>query len=76
MIGDKKWARCPICTTIFGKMIGDMPDGKMTHNVDKNMKCEGHGPGTIVINYQMFGCKRNGVNVPGTTRIAYLPNTA
>lgn len=74
MIGDKKWARCPICTTIFGKMIGDMPDGKMTHYIDKNMKCEGYPPGIIAISYQMFGCKRNGVNVPGTTRNAYLPN--
>lgn len=55
-------------------MIGDMPDGKMTHYIDKNMKCEGYPPGTIAISYQMFGCKRNGVNVPGTTRNAYLPN--
>ena len=55
-------------------MIGDQPDGKMTCNVDKNLKCHGFDSGTIVINYSMSGGKRNGKNFLGTTRTAYLPD--
>lgn len=39
------------------------------------MKCEGYGPGTIIIQYNMYGCVKNGIKVPGTSRIGYLPNT-
>lgn len=56
-------------------MTGDQPEGKMTHNVDKNLKCNGYQSGTIVINYNMGGGKRNGKNFAGTSRIAYLPDT-
>lgn len=75
MLGDKKWIKCPICSTIYGKMIGDMPDGKMTHYVDNKMICPGYPAGTIVIRYDMYNTHRNGVNVPGTSRVGYLPNT-
>jgi deltex-like protein len=75
MMGDKKWIKCPVCSSIFGKMMGDQPDGKMRVTVDPKMKCEGHPPGTIIISYSVGGCYRNGVNVPGTSRTGYLPNT-
>lgn len=39
MIGKNKWVKCPVCSTIYGKMMGDMPDGKMTVNIDNKMKC-------------------------------------
>ena len=75
MIGEKKWIKCPICSTIFGIMEGDQPDGKMTVYVDKNLTCSGYHKGTIVINYQLNSGKRNGKVFQGTTRVAYLPNT-
>ena len=75
LLGDKKWVKCPVCSAIFGKMVGDMPEGKMRVTVDNKMVCDGHPPGTIIISYQFGGCHRNGVNVPGTSRTAYLPNT-
>jgi hypothetical protein len=54
MIGERKWAKCPICLTIFGHMTGDQPEGKMTVSVDKNTVCQGYPKGTIVINYNMY----------------------
>lgn len=75
LIGKNQWAKCPICSTIFGHMTGDQPEGKMTHNVDKNLRCSGYNTPTIVINYNMYAGKRNGKNYPGTTRTAYLPDT-
>lgn len=75
MIGKNKWVKCPVCSTIYGKMMGDMPEGKMNVNIDNKMKCEGYPAGTIIINYNFGPCNRNGVNVPGTSRTGYLPNT-
>ena len=75
LIGEKQWAKCPIYMTIFGHMTGDQPDGKMTVDVQRNMPCQGYeGTRTIVITYRMYSCNRNGRNVPGTTRVAYLPD--
>ena len=51
MIGNKEWIKCPICSSIYGKMLGDMPDGKMAVNVDSKMECKGYPMGTIIINY-------------------------
>jgi len=76
MIGEKKWAKCPICSTIFGHMTGDQPPGTMDYYVDKNMNCQGYPKGTIIINYHMNGGNRNGKHYPGTSRTGYLPNTA
>ena len=76
MIGTSKWIKCPVCGTIYGKMMGDQPDGTMKHKVDKNMKCPGFPPGTIIINYNMHAGIRNGKNFPGTSRTGYLPDTA
>ena len=56
MLGGRKWLKCPVCMTIYGKMTGDMPKGKMTVNVDKSLKCNGYGPGTIIINYSFHSC--------------------
>lgn len=75
LIGEKNWAKCPICSTIFGHMTGDQPDGKMWVDVDKNMACQGYPRGTIVINYNFPSGKRNGRSYTGTSRTAYLPNT-
>jgi deltex-like protein len=74
MIGEKQWAKCPICSTIFGHMTGEQPEGQMTHHVDKNLKCNGYPPGTIVINYRFNNGVRNGKPYSGTSRTAYLPN--
>lgn len=74
LIGKKAWAKCAICSTIFGHMTGDQPDGEMKHHIDKNLKCSGYHPGTIVINYHMKAGVRNGKHYPGTSRTAYLPN--
>ena len=57
-------------------MIGDQPEGTMKSKVDKNMKCPGYPPGTIIISYNMFAGQRNGKNFPGTSRTGYLPDTA
>jgi deltex-like protein len=56
-------------------MTGDQPEGKMIWFIDKKLKCSGHTPGTIVINYSISGGKRNGKSFTGTTRTAYLPDT-
>lgn len=54
--------------------MGDQPDGKMTHRIDKNLTLPGYGSGAIIINYNMYAGVRNGKNYPGTTRVGYLPN--
>lgn len=75
LIGEKHWAKCPVCSTIFGKMTGDQPEGTMTVTVDKNMTCPGHPKGTIILNYQLKNGVRNGVPFQGTSRTGYLPDT-
>lgn len=56
-------------------MTGDQPPGSMNYTIDKNLTCQGHSKGTIIINYKFHSGIRNGVNFQGTSRIAYLPNT-
>jgi hypothetical protein len=75
MIGTKGFIKCPVCTSIFGTLIGDMPQGTMTEQIDNKLTCQGHPPGTIVITYSFNGCQRNNISIPGTSRMAYLPNT-
>ena len=55
-------------------MKGDMPEGRMDVKFDKNFACSGYEKGSIIISYQFNGCYRNGINIPGTSRIAYLPD--
>ncbi len=42
LIGEKKWAKCPICSTIFGKMTGDQPEGGMKVSINKHIKLPGY----------------------------------
>lgn len=75
LVGDKEWIKCPVCSTIFGKMIGDQPPGEMHWNIDRHTQCDGYpGCGTINISYQMHAGKRGNINFPGTYRHAYLPD--
>ena len=74
LIGEKHWAKCPVCSTIFGTMTGDQPDGKMDVTVNHSLTLPGHGKGAIIINYYMNSGRRNGVNFSGTSRTAYLPD--
>ena len=74
LIGDKDWAKCPVCSTIFGIMKGDQPEGNMDVTFDKFRDIPGHGKGAIVINYHMKGGYRNGKSFAGTSRTAYLPD--
>lgn len=75
--GKNDWVKCPVCSSIYGVMIGDQPPGKMTWSVQPLMDCDGFpGAGTIVIDYSMNSGKRGEVAFHGTHRTAYLPNTA
>lgn len=75
LIGDKDWFKCPVCSMIYGKMVGDQPEGTMTTTVNQLTKCDGYPDvGTIVIHYSMKGGKRGDINYPSTARTAYLPN--
>lgn len=76
LVGDNRWIRCPVCFTIFGVMMGDQPKGQMTWTIQKDTHCDGYPKaGTIVIDYEMSGGKKNGVQFYGTSRTAFLPNT-
>ncbi len=74
LIANKDWAKCPVCSTIFGVMMGDQPDGSMNVQVNPSTKIPGHGNGAIIITYNMRGGHRNGVAYTGTSRTAYLPD--
>ena len=75
LIGENKWFKCPVCATIYGKMIGDQPPGNMGIYVNEHMHCDGYNDcGTIVIDYNMHSGKRGTINFPGTHRTAYLPD--
>ena len=58
LIGLNKWAKCAICSTIFGHMTGDQPNGTMNHSVNKNLKCNGYHVATIVITYHFHSGTR------------------
>jgi len=74
---DKSFIKCPVCSRIYGMMIGDQPDGKMTYYVDKYSKCEGFKQyDTIIIEYNMRGIEKDNIKYPSTHRSAYLPNSS
>ena len=73
-VGKNNWLKCPVCSVIYGLMMGDQPDGVFSQTVDKNMRCAGYNCGTIVINYNFKGGSRNGRAFPGTARTGYLPD--
>jgi deltex-like protein len=73
--GQNEWIKCPICSSIYGMMIGDQPPGKMTWNIDNFTHCDGFPDvGTITIDYSMHSGKRGDIQFPGTHRIGYLPD--
>lgn len=75
--GEKQWIKCPVCSSIYGLMIGDQSPGTMHHTLHPGMHCDGFPDvGTIVISYSMSSGKRGDVQFSGTHRTAYLPDTA
>ena len=75
LVGKEEWLKCPVCATIYGKMVGDQPPGDMSVSTQKNTHCDGYYDcGTIVINYNMHSGQRKGISFPGTHRRAYLPD--
>ncbi len=84
----ERFVKCPVCGTIYGKMIGDMPKGKMyvKRYQKEYMYCEGYeDAGTIEITYHVLDGERGGVyftgmipckfRIVGTLREAFLPDT-
>ena len=56
-------------------MVGDQPDGIMTHIINKLMHCDGYDDcGTIIISYNMKSGTRGDISFPSTHRTAYLPD--
>lgn len=71
LIGGKDSFKCPNCSKIYGKLIGNMPKGQMTYSINNHLHCAGYNNvGTIVIGYNM----PSGRGYSGTRRTAYLPN--
>ena len=69
LVGDKNNFKCPICSRIYGTLIGDMPEGTFYAYITPD-RCSGYNCNTIVINYYF----KNGPNYTGTSRVSYLPN--
>ncbi|XP_056390984.1 E3 ubiquitin-protein ligase DTX3L isoform X2 [Hyla sarda] len=73
-------AVCPVCAVPFGVVLGNQPDGKMTHTTSSVTLPGYSGCGTIVINYSIPGGVQQknhpnpGTRFSGTTRTAYLPD--
>ncbi|XP_062401073.1 E3 ubiquitin-protein ligase DTX3L-like [Sardina pilchardus] len=73
-------ATCPVCKKVFGKIVGDQPDGTMTHYT-QNICLPGFKRcGSIVINYhipnglQSSKHPKPGRPFHGAQRTAYLPD--
>ncbi|XP_048110306.1 uncharacterized protein LOC125301675 isoform X2 [Alosa alosa] len=73
-------ASCPVCKKVFGKIVGDQPNGTMTHYTQSLSLPGFKRCGSIVINYQIpSGIQSNKHPKPGkpflgTHRTAYLPD--
>ncbi|XP_062400471.1 uncharacterized protein LOC134091813 isoform X2 [Sardina pilchardus] len=73
-------ATCPVCKKVFGKVVGDQPDGTMTHYAQSTRLPGYKHCGSIVINYQIpSGIQSSkhpkpGRSFQGTHRTAYLPD--
>eukprot|EP01089_Gocevia_fonbrunei_P021728 TRINITY_DN8542_c0_g1_i2.p1 TRINITY_DN8542_c0_g1~~TRINITY_DN8542_c0_g1_i2.p1 ORF type:complete len:302 (-),score=43.80 TRINITY_DN8542_c0_g1_i2:97-1002(-) len=75
--------QCPICNTLYGIRVGNMPNGTMNVKIHPigTLTCSGNSDcGTIEINYS-FPSGTQGANHPhpgvpytGTSRTAYLPD--
>ena len=73
--------KCPVCRRPLSLIQGSSPSGTMESHVDNTTRCLGHGPGAIVINYNMkAGIQKSyhnapGISHPATQRTAYIPNS-
>lgn len=75
----KHQKKCPVCSQVYGSLIGNQPPGKMT-DITQPMSLPGFNCRTILITYT-FSSGVQGSNHPnpgqryrGTTRNAYLPD--
>ncbi|KAL4503093.1 hypothetical protein ABPG72_014322 [Tetrahymena utriculariae] len=76
MMIQSTYIKCPVCSKIYGVMIGDQPPGTMQIYLDKYQSCDGYpNISTIVIEMNMNSTTKNGNYVPSTSRVGYLPNT-
>uniref|UniRef100_A0A3Q4HXN4 E3 ubiquitin-protein ligase n=1 Tax=Neolamprologus brichardi TaxID=32507 RepID=A0A3Q4HXN4_NEOBR len=71
---------CPICRVVFGKIIGDQPDGRMSHQI-LTFPLPGYSDcGTIKISYEIQSGTQTakhpnpGQHLYGIHRTAYLPD--
>ncbi|XP_062400918.1 E3 ubiquitin/ISG15 ligase TRIM25-like isoform X2 [Sardina pilchardus] len=73
-------AICPVCKKVFGKIVGDQPDGAMTYKYQSLSLPGFKGCGRIVIDYQIpTGTQSDkhpkpGRPFQGARRTAYLPD--
>ncbi|XP_076125142.1 uncharacterized protein LOC143104749 isoform X2 [Alosa pseudoharengus] len=73
-------ATCPVCKKVFGKIVGDQPDGTMTYNFQSLSLPGFKQSGSIVINYniptgtQSKKHPKPGRPFQGAHRTAYLPD--
>ncbi|CAI2371335.1 unnamed protein product [Moneuplotes crassus] len=79
MMGEKNHLKCPICSNIYGVLMGEMPPGVMSwqyYDAGYN-SCAGYEcSGTWHISYSFpSGRKKDGVRYSGTSRQAFLPDT-
>jgi deltex-like protein len=78
----KHQKKCPVCSQVYGPLMGNQPPGKMTDTA-KSMRLPGFPScGSIVIVYTFDGGVQGenhpnpGQRYTGTTRRAYLPDNA
>lgn len=72
---------CPVCGTVYGKVIGTQPDGTMTISSSKRRSLPGHEPhGYISVSYDFPDGTQTDVHPKpgkpyyGTSRTGYLPD--
>jgi len=75
LVKNAKSVKCAICSSIYGILEGDMPNGTMNVYTDTRTRCAGYeNCGTITISYHIPSGKKNGIHYHGTSRTAYLPD--
>ena len=73
--GHGEFLKCAVCEIIYGKRTGEMPDGEMSWQLNKNTHLQGYqGEGMISWHYDFpSGIKPDGTRYSGTGRSAFLP---
>ena len=76
----KHQKKCPVCSQVYGPLIGNQPDGRMIESYQLTSLPGNKSCGSIVISYRF----RNGIQGPdhpnpgkpytGTTQTTYLPD--